>query len=117
MRHRPLLALTSPIGNLVTNIATDYMQQSRPHLLMGGYRIGALEPAVAAGAGYTVVTDRSEMNALNPNGADPVAGLFTVGQMPYEFDGDFATVPDLSEMTVKALDIMDADPGWFFSAS
>jgi alkaline phosphatase len=95
-------------------IAADMLGQSRPHVLMGGYRSGALEPALATAAGYTVVQNRNEMTAFDPNQLTPLAGLFAMGRLPYEFDGDFTTVPRLSEMTAKALDILDADPDGFF---
>ena len=103
-----------PSRSLIANIAQDILQQSRPHLLMGARQVGGISPAAATSAGYTVVQNRHEMTALDPDEAAPVAGLFGVGILPFEFDGDFSTTPDLSEMTVKALDILDADPDGFF---
>jgi alkaline phosphatase len=107
------LAAHESSRNLRASIASDMLQRSQPHLLMGGYSSGALEPTAATTAGYTVVQDRASMNVFNST-TQPLAGLFAVGHMPYEFDGDYSTVPDLSEMTVKALNIMDADPQGFF---
>lgn len=98
----------------VAAIAADILGQTRPHLIMGGYRNGALDPAAAGGAGYTVVENRGQMLAFDSDQSNPLAGLFGVGQLPFEFDGDFSTVPTLSEMTVKALDVLDADPDGFF---
>jgi alkaline phosphatase len=43
-----------------------------------------------------------------------VSGQFGEDHLPYEYDGDYSTLPHLSEMTAVALDILDDDPEGFF---
>ncbi|MEE8451472.1 MAG: alkaline phosphatase, partial [Thermoguttaceae bacterium] len=92
-----------------SQIADDYLTGSRPDVLFGGASyIGG-----AAAAGYTVVTDADEMNALDTETVGLVSGQFGSGDMPYEYDG-LGALPHLSEMTGTALDILDTDPDGFF---
>ncbi len=63
--------------------------------------------------GYTVITRRSELVALNRTGDQPVGkliGLFASSQLAYEADraADAATTtdPSLAEMTGRALDVL-----------
>lgn len=93
-------------------IAEDYAQRSQPDVVMGGYTPGAFDPDLAYEAGYTVVTDRAGLQRYQ--GSLPLAGLFAEGQMPFEFDGDYSSLPDLSEMTEKALELLSAHPQGFF---
>lgn len=97
--------------NSTSAIAGDYLNQTRPHVLLGGGGNG-LTPASAAAAGYTVVENRAEMLALS--GAEEyVSGQFTTSRLPYEIDG-MGIYPHLSEMTRSALDLLDDDPDGFF---
>lgn len=93
-------------------IATDYLFRSRPHVLLGGGSPG-LSPQRAAGAGYRVVRSRATLAALDPAGADPVAGLFGDGPLPSAADG-LGDLPSLAEMTREALAILDRGPNGFF---
>lgn len=108
-----------PSRNNLSQIAGDYLNQTRPNLLFGGGGNG-LSLARAVAAGYTVVTDRAEMQALNPATAELVSGQFGRTHLPYEYDYSigadpgYDTLPHLSEMTVAALDILDRDPDGFF---
>ena len=92
-----------------SQIANDLLTQSRPNVLFGGnsYVSGA------AGAGYTVVTDRNSMQSLNTETVSMVSGQFGSGYMPYEYDG-VGSLPHLSEMVATAIDILDNDPDGFF---
>jgi alkaline phosphatase len=95
-------------------IANDYLTQTRPNVIFGGcsYMSGA------AAAGYTVVTNRSQLAAYYDAPPDTMlSGQFgSGGHMPYEADYDYdsGTIPRLSEMTSTALSILDNDPDGFF---
>ena len=105
-----------PARGNYTQIANDYLTQTKPNVLFGGnsYMSGA------SGAGYTVVSTYSEMSALATESYDPdlptffFSGQFGSGYMPYEFDGDYSVLPHLSEMTATALAILDNDADGFF---
>ena len=92
-------------------IARDYLERSRPDLLMGGYQEHGVTPSAAAKAGYTVVRNRRQLQTAPP--AARLAGLFGPGKMPYELDGNYGTIPDLSEMTAAALQRLDNPRGFF----
>jgi alkaline phosphatase len=108
-----------PSRNNLSQIAQDYLNQTRPNVILGGGANG-LSVADAQAAGYTVVTDRAEMQALDTGSEVMVSGQFGSGGFAYEYDyatgGStfFDTYPHLSEMTQVALDILDNDPDGFF---
>ncbi|MBU0639264.1 MAG: alkaline phosphatase [Planctomycetes bacterium] len=108
-----------PSRNNLDEIAADYLHQTRPNVLFGGGAHG-LSPAAAVAAGYTVVSDRSGLEALDPDTVTQVSGQFGDDHFPYEYNywtggHDFYdTMPHLSEMTSFALDILDADDDGFF---
>jgi alkaline phosphatase len=93
-------------------IASDYWQQTRPNVVLGGYHDSDME-AGAVSAGYTVVTGRADMQALDTETENMVFGQFGDSYMPYEYDG-LGALPHLSEMTATALSILDNDPDGFF---
>lgn len=94
-------------------IAQDYLGQTRPNVLFGGSLY--LSESDAASAGYSVVKDVAQLQALDTDGAESVSGQFSAGNMTYEFDrGPAATEPHLSEMTAVALSILDNNPQGFF---
>ena len=93
-------------------IAADYLNQTRPDVLMGG-GITGLEAETVAAAGYAVVTDRVSLVELDSSLQPRVCGLFGWGFLPYEYDG-LGALPSLSDMTVKALDVLGHDPDGFF---
>jgi len=108
-----------PSRNNLTRIAGDYLNQTRPNVIFGGGANG-LSVSAAIAAGYTVVTDRSEMQALDPDTVTLASGQFGGTHLPYEYDyfigsdDGYDTLPHLSEMTTTTLDILDADPDGFF---
>lgn len=108
-----------PSRNNYSQIAGDYLNQTRPNVLFGGGANG-LSLSSAEAAGYTVVTDRDSMQALDTNGETMVSGQFGTSHFPYEWnyyngtDDGYDTLPHLSEMTTTALDILDNDPDGFF---
>lgn len=94
-------------------IVQDYLRQTRPNVLFGGALY--LSESDAAAAGYSVVKDAAQLQALDTENADFVSGQFAVGHMTYESDRGPATrEPHLSEMTAVALSILDNDPHGFF---
>lgn len=93
-------------------IASDYLNQTRPNVLYGGGGAG-MTWAAAVAAGYTVVTDRVSMQALNPATVTNVSGQFGVGEMPFESDG-MGALPRLAEMTASALSILENATNGFF---
>ncbi len=105
--------------NNLTQIAGDYLNQTRPNVLLGGGAHG-MSPAASAAAGYTAVTNRSGLLALDTNAETMVSGLFGSSHLPYEYDyatgsdHGYDTLPHLSEMTSVALDILDNDADGFF---
>ena len=94
-------------------IAADYLGLTRPDVLLGGGGSG-LDAATVAAAGYTVVTDRESLAALNVARHPRVCGLFGNGYLPFEYDG-LGMLPGLPAMTAKALEVLSQDPdGYFF---
>lgn len=98
--------------NSYMQIADDYLNQTRPNVLFGGGGYG-MSVAAAEKAGYIVVTNAAEMEALDADGEDFVSGQFGVTYLPYELDG-LGDLPHLSEMTATALNVLDNDPDGFF---
>ena len=121
-----------------SDIANDYMTQTRPNILFGAYEKNGKGMTVekAKQGGYSVATTRQEMldivDPLDKNSTENfyVAGLFCPDEMPYEYDyyclrilipldeteivPDYDTIPHLSEMTSAALRVLDNDPNGFF---
>lgn len=93
-------------------IASEYLNSSRPNVLLGGGGSG-MSVVAAETAGYTVVTDRAELLALDLSSTEFLSGQFGSGNFPYEADG-IGDRPHLSEMTAAALDLLDDDPDGFF---
>ncbi len=98
-----------------TYIAADYLTQTKPDVLFGGGANG-LSPVNAAAAGYTVVLNRAEMQALAPPLTGRVSGQFGVTHLPYEYDdaSGYATLPHLSEMVSATLRLLENAPNGFF---
>jgi len=101
-----------PTRSNTSQIAVDYLNQTQPNVLFGGGGSG-MTPAAAQAAGYTVVTDRAGMLALDTEAVTKLSGQFGSGQMRYEFDG-LESQPHLSEMTATALSILDNDADGLF---
>jgi len=122
-----------------SDIANDYMTQSRPNLLFGAYYENGkgMTAEKASKGGYSVVTTRREMldivGPLDENSTEEffLAGLFCPDGMPWEYDyynptvilfpldeifnlPNYNTIPHLSEMTSSALSVLDNDSDGFF---
>jgi alkaline phosphatase len=102
-------------GN-TSQIATDYMTGSHPNVLLGGGANGMSFSAALAG-GYTVIPNQPnqprDLASVNAAATTFLCGQFGGGNSPYEYDG-VGSFPHLSEMTVKALDILDNNTSGFF---
>ena len=66
--------------------------------------------------GYTAVNDLASLNTAPPTGR--LIGLFdqaaSQGHMSYDLDRDPAKEPSLTQMTVKAIDILSKNPNGYF---
>jgi alkaline phosphatase len=110
-------------------IATDYLNETRPNVLLGGIGVPnvGINPTNAAMAGYTVVQSWAELMALDLMTETHISGQFvgtnpasSDGAMPYEYDYEiglddgYDTLPFLSEMASSALSVLSQDPDGFF---
>lgn len=93
-------------------IAIDYLQDSRPNVLLGGGGQGMAQEEAEA-AGYTVVTDKGQMLALDASSVAHLSGQFGDGALPPINDGR-PPLPSLAEMTETALDVLEESPNGFF---
>jgi len=92
-------------------IAKDYLERSRPEVLMGGGSIG-MSKAAAESSGYSIFWTAQALRNLDTETADRVCGLFGA-EIPYESEG-VGDLPHLSQMTETALRILNQDPDGFF---
>ena len=100
-----------PSRDMETEIAAQQLTQGIEVLMGGGKQRYGPHLAAAEGAGYHIVTDRAGFDAID---GTPVLGLFTDSDMTFEIDRDPALEPSLSEMTAKAIELLDPLPGGFF---
>ena len=101
----------------------DYLNSSRPDVMMGGGGTVILplityfsdaQIATAVSLGYQAAYTKAQMDALSSS-TNRVLGLFSTNEMTYEYDRPVGTTePHLSEMTAKALALLDTDPDGFF---
>ena len=92
-------------------ITEDYYRDSRPDVMLGGAQYA--RPDKAKEVGYTVVENAKELMAIDTDTVQKLWGQFGKGHMPYEYDGA-GDLPHLSDMAIKALDILDNDPDGYF---
>lgn len=93
-------------------IAMDYMTLTRPNVLFGGGGSGIGREA-AEKAGYTIVTDQSNLSGLNYGSVGGVCGLFGEGPMGYAASRK-PGLPSLEEMTTAAIKVLQKDSDGFF---
>ncbi len=101
-----------PARGNYSQIVSDYLIQTQPTVLLGGAKY--INSATATSAGYTVVTTNSQLGAPSTLSAAMLSGQFGSDHMPYEYDGDYNSLPHLSEMAAVALNILEDDPDGFF---
>ncbi len=97
-------------------IASDYLQRSRPNVLFGANLY--MNEANAKSAGYTVVKGLADLNALDLSQISYLSGQFrNYDYMEWEYRRLANLVPDqpsLSTMTSTALEILNNNPNGFF---
>lgn len=90
-----------------------------PDVVMGGGPIENGDPAARA-AGYKIVTNRSELDAIDPSDDAKIYARFGNGDMAFEHEYDlglnsfYSVYPHLSEMTAKSLELLETDEDGFF---
>ncbi len=103
----------------IDEIARQYFAETKPNLILGGSASG-VTPSFASENGYTVVSNRTELNALVPAQTAYLSGQFGYGHMGYEYDDSFGSasfyddMPHLSEMASHALKVLGQDEDGFF---
>ncbi len=94
-----------------SQIADEIFTVTKPNVVFGGGGSSAgIDMAWLQTSGYKSVANEDEMNALS---GELVCGLFGDGHMPYVYDG-LGEYPTLSEMLLKALDLLDENNNGFF---
>jgi len=101
--------------NDYNEIASDYLNQTKPNILFGGGGNG-LTPETTTGVGYLVATDINGFDALTMETATHISAQFGTSFMPWEYDYSYEKYPfpHLSEMVAKALSQLQTDPNGFF---
>jgi len=92
-------------------IADDYLNETRPDVLMGGAQF--VDSVSATAAGYNVVTDRESLLSLDTETNTNVWGQFGSTYLPFEADG-LGPLPHLTESTQTTLAILDNNPQGLF---
>lgn len=92
-------------------IAKDYLERSRPEVLLGGGSLG-MSKVAADSSGYRMFWTAQALHDLDTETAERVCGLFGT-EIPFETDG-VGGLPHLSQMAERALRILDNDPDGFF---
>ena len=104
----------NPDRDNYSQIGVDIMTNSKPNVLLGGS--ATISTTTAQNAGYTTVTNRTQMLAVDTASVTHLFSQFGTGYMPYENDGTGmgTTYPHLSEMTQTALEILEKNENGFF---
>lgn len=97
--------------NNYKDIAKDYLNNSKPDLLLGGAKHVSKQQAEEAG--YTVVTNRTELMNHDTKSGKFLWGQFGKNHMPYEAGGT-GELPHLSEMTQTAIKALENNDKGFF---
>jgi alkaline phosphatase len=63
---------------------------------------------------YTVANTAAAFNAVDASKTDRLFGVFTSGHMSYELDRDASKEPSLTEMTLKAMDVLSKNSKGYF---
>lgn len=96
-----------------TEITRQIVEEAQVDILLGGgasyftaNQIEAMETR-----GYSIVQNRTSLLSLT---SGKVLGLFSNSHMPYEQNRNLSLIPSLSEMTEKAIEILDDAANGFF---
>jgi len=106
-----------PSRNNLSQIALDYLTQTKPNVLFGGGGNGLNSDSFSS-AGYDVYTDLDNItfNSIIPI-SSYVLAQFGDTHMPYKYDyidTDPYPYPLLYEMVIKAVDILSQNPNGYF---
>lgn len=93
-------------------IARDIFEDAQPNVLFGGAGDG-VTVELAGEAGYTVIHDAAELEALDATSVTHVSGQFGVGPLA-PINRERAPLPTLAQMTQTALDVLDEGQEGFF---
>jgi alkaline phosphatase len=94
------------------DIGYQYMHISRPDVLFAGGD-PSVSVVIAEDAGYILATDKTSLSNLTYSPGAKYFGYFGNGHLPYMYDG-MGTLPELSDMALKALDVLEeTDEGFF----
>jgi len=107
-------AAHSASRNDYQNIASDFNSSNVDVLLAGGSSTKYVGNYIDGFTtqGYTYITTETEMDGLS---STPVLGLFDSGSLPrMQTMDENSTVPTLLEMTIKAIDLLNATSKPFF---
>ena len=97
--------------NNYAEIANEIFTVTKPNVIFGGggSPAGIVRDDVLS-AGYTIANNEAEMSALTSTLS---AAFFGDGHMPYVYEG-LGNYPTLSEMTLKALELLEKNTNGFF---
>ncbi len=98
--------------NSYKSIGYQYMNKSRPDVIFAGGNTN-LSTEMALEAGYLVATDKISLSLLEYAPESKYFGYFGNGHLPYMYDG-MRTLPKLSDMALKALDLLEEKDEGFF---
>ncbi len=94
-------------------IARQIVEESDVDVVLGGglVRFDQTDLDTLEAKGYDLVYNRT---SLMSSYSERIFGLFSDAHLPYEFERDIETTPSLTEMTLKALDLLDTNDKGFF---
>lgn len=95
-----------------SDIGTDFLNDSKPTVIMGGGGIG-ISISAAEAADYVAVDNKWEMWNLN-NDNELSCALFGTGAFPYYYDGYDEDTPRFKDMVEKTLEILSTNENGFF---
>lgn len=95
-----------------STIAGQYLEDSRPDVIFGGGS-SSLSATEAISAGYNVVQNLEELEGIVYYSGEKYYGDFGSGYIPYMYDG-LGDLPELSDMALKALDILEESQNGYF---
>jgi alkaline phosphatase len=118
LAHATPAAFSAHRGNRedYAGIAEDQALSVRPDVMLGGGAVylNSLYAEMEAG-GYQVVASAAELAAVEATQASRVAGVFAYEHLDYVLDRSADTTqPTLTEMSMKAIELLDSNDDGFF---
>ena len=91
-------------------IGEDLFTATKPDIIFGGGGSAyGINTSTAVEQGYSLAEDAAGLDSVTTL---PAAGLFGDDHIPYEYDG-LGSLPHLSEMALKAVELLSEDPDGF----